>query len=110
MTKVSFSVQANRLLEDLLEGMAALEALDDLDMDLVDGVLTVEFDDGSQIIINRHESAQQVWVASPLGPAHFRFDVDKNDWLDDRTGVSLRQTLEQALASKLGQAIELMRQ
>ncbi|MEE9494370.1 MAG: iron donor protein CyaY [Gammaproteobacteria bacterium] len=107
MSEVSFSNKALLLLETLQERMESVEALEDLDMDLIDGVLTVEFEDGGQMIVNRQSSAEQIWLASPLGPAHFSFDADKNDWLDDKTSVSLKDTLEQAFASKLGQAVHL---
>jgi CyaY protein len=107
VSEISFSLRASQLLETLLERMESVEALDDLDMDLIDGVLTVEFEDGSQIIVNRQSSAGQIWVASPLGPAHFSFDEARNVWLDDKTAVSLIDTLEQAFASKLGQTVQL---
>ncbi len=107
MGEVSFSVRASRLLEGLLERMEAVEALADVDMDLVDGILTVEFDDGGQLIINRQESAGQIWVASPLGPAHFSFDAARDDWLDDRSGATLTETLEKAFTAKLGEPVSL---
>lgn len=107
MSDISFSVKAGQLLEKILECMESADALEDVDMDLIDGVLTVEFEDGAQIIINRQSSAEQIWVASPLGPAHFSFYDDKNDWLDDKTSVSLKSTLEQAFSEKLGQAVLL---
>ena len=87
-----------------------MEALEDADIDLVDGVLTVEFDDGSQLIINRQEPVEQIWVASPLGPAHFSYDSDQECWVDDKSGASLTDTLEKAFSEKLGQAVSLDRQ
>lgn len=107
MTEISFSARAGQLLETLLERMEAVEALEDVDMDLIDGVLTLEFDDGAQIIVNRQSSAAQIWVASPLGPAHFSYDEENRDWLDDKTSVSLKNTLEQALSQKLDRNIQL---
>jgi CyaY protein len=107
VSEVSFSNKALLLLETLQEKMELVEALEDLDIDLIDGVLTVEFEDGSQMIINRQSSAEQIWVASPLGPAHFSFDEDRKDWLDDKTSVSLKNTLEQAFSNKLGLTVNL---
>jgi len=103
----SFSVQVVEFLENLVESMESEEALDDLDFDLIDGVLTVDFGDGSQIIINRQEAAGQIWVASPLGPAHFSFDPGQQLWLDDRSGESLMTTLEKAFSHKLGHAVSM---
>ena len=107
MVEQSFSVQAGEMLETILSQLEAEAACDDLDMDIVDGVLTVEFEDGGQIIINRQEPLRQLWVASPLGPAHFGFDTDKNVWVDDRTGESLMTTLSKALSQKLGEVVRL---
>ncbi len=107
MADASFSVVASRLLEDLMERMEAVEALEDADIDLIDGILTVEFDDGSQIILNRQEAARQIWLVSPLGPAHFGFDAASGQWRDDRGGAPLTDTLERALSAKLGQPVRL---
>ncbi len=107
MVEVSFSVRASELLESILERMESQEALEDVDMDLIDGVLTVEFEDATQLIINRQEALQQIWVASPLGPAHFGYDADAGDWLDDRTGEALYTTLGKALGTKMGMPIDL---
>ncbi|WJW75995.1 iron donor protein CyaY [Thiohalobacter sp. IOR34] len=107
MAERSFSVQAAETLERLLEQMEALPALDDTDMDIVDGVLTLEFEDGTQIILNRQEPLQQIWLASPLGPAHFSYDAASDRWLDDRTGESLGEVLGRALSQKTGQALRL---
>jgi CyaY protein len=107
MTDVSFSLRAERLLEEILAYMEDCEELDDLDMEIVDGVLTLEFDDGGQIIINRQEPLEQIWVASPLGPAHFAFGSTRDDWFDDKTGEPIYDTLEKALTKKLGKPVSL---
>ncbi|MGA7801290.1 MAG: iron donor protein CyaY [Gammaproteobacteria bacterium] len=107
MAELSFAVRASQVLEQIMERIESQDALEDVDVDLVDGVLKVEFDDGGQIIINRQEPLQQIWVASPLGPAHFGFDAGSGAWLDDRTGATLTETLEKAFAAKLGGEISL---
>lgn len=107
MADLSYALRAAQLLETLLEQFEAVEALDDLDMDLIDGVLTLEFEDGSQIIINRQEPVEQIWLASPLGPAHFNFDAEHAQWVNDRDGNSLQQTLEAAFGQKLGVEVTL---
>ena len=55
---------------------AALEACDaDIDSQLAaGGVLEIEFDDGSKIIVNRHGVAKEIWVAARAGGFHFRWD------------------------------------
>ena len=107
MAELSFSLHASQTLEDLMGRMEAHDALLDLDMDLADGVLTVVFEDDSRIILNRQEGARQLWMASPLGPAHFGFDPGSGRWIDDKTGEGLIETLERALTLKVGEAIKL---
>jgi len=49
---------------------AALETSDaDLDWSLRDGVLTIECDDGSRIIVNRHVPNREMWVAAKTAQA-----------------------------------------
>ena len=107
MAEVSFSVQASQMLETIVEQLEAESACDDLDMDIVDGVLKIEFEDGGQIIVNRQEPVRQLWVASPLGPAHFSFDAGRGAWIDAKTGATLMETLSQALTQKLDVAVTL---
>ncbi|MGM0676107.1 iron donor protein CyaY [Ectothiorhodospira marina] len=107
MNQVSFSVQAEQTLEELMERMSAVDELADLDMDIVDGVLTIEFDDRSKLILNRQEPLRQIWLASPEGPAHFGYDTGSGQWLDDKEGNELIATLQRVLRQKLGTDISL---
>lgn len=107
MAEMSYSVRASQMLENILEQLEAEAACDDLDIDMVDGVLKLGFEDGGQIIINRQEPLEQLWVASPLGPAHFSFDSGRDVWLDNKNASTLMETLGQALTLKLGVPVSL---
>lgn len=107
MSTPSFAVHAEQTIETLMQRMEAQAALDDLDIDLIDGVLNLEFEDGQKIIINRQEPLQQIWLASPEGPAHFVFDSASQRWLDEKTSESLMHTLSRVLSEKLGLPITL---
>lgn len=107
VSEPSYAIRAAALLETILEQFEGIEALEDLDMDIIDGVLNVEFEDGSKIIINRQEPVKQIWVASPLGPAHFNYDATQERWCNDRDGTPLVTTLEQILENKMGRPIPL---
>lgn len=107
MTHPSFALIVEQFLEDLVTQLESAPELEDVDMDLVDGVLTLEFEDGSPIIINRQESARQIWMVSPLGPAHFGFDEASREWLDDRSGESFLETLNRAFSEKLGKIVSI---
>ena len=51
------------------------------------GVLEIEFEDGSKMIINRHGAAREIWVAARSGGFHFRHDGTA--WRDTRDGSEL---------------------
>jgi CyaY protein len=66
------------------------KGLENADLDYeqpADGILEVEFDDGSKLVINRHNAAREVWVAARSGGFHFRHDREK--WLDTRDNAEL---------------------
>ena len=74
MEESAFIAAADATLEKIgLALDAALETSDaDLDWSLRDGVLTIECDDASRIIVNRHVPNREIWVAARSGGLHFR--------------------------------------
>lgn len=85
----------------------ALEACEaDIDFELAaGGVLEVEFEDGSKIIVNRHGVAREIWVAARAGGFHFRWDGKA--WVDTRDGAELMQKLSALASQQAGEAIQL---
>lgn len=63
------------------------------------GLLEVEFDNGSKMVINRHGPAREIWVAAKAGGFHFRHDGEH--WRDTRDGGELFAVVS-ALASAQG--------
>jgi CyaY protein len=51
------------------------------------GLLEIEFEDGSKMVINRHGAAREIWVAAKAGGFHFRHDGTA--WRDTRDGTEL---------------------
>ena len=56
----------------------------DIDCEINGGVLTITFENGSKIIINRQEPLHQVWLATKQGGYHF--DLKGDEWICDRSG------------------------
>ncbi len=67
----------------------------DVDCEIQGAVMTLHFDDDSQIVINKQEAMLELWLASKLGGFHFKYQND--DWVD-REGRSFWDHLEQAVA------------
>ncbi|HEY5764269.1 MAG TPA: iron donor protein CyaY [Rhodocyclaceae bacterium] len=104
MDDKEFDQRANETLE-WIDG--ALESCGiDLDLNqLAGGVLEVEFPDGSQLIINRHAAAREIWVAARSGGFHFRFDG--TDWVDTRSGERLVAALSRLVSLQAQQPVAL---
>ena len=84
------------------------QALDDSEIaeaNLIEGVLNIEFDDGSQVIVNRHAPNHEIWLAAKSGGFHFR--SDGKAWLDTRDGVELFTRLSHIISMQAGIAFVL---
>jgi CyaY protein len=86
---------------------AALEASEaDIDFELAaGGVLEIEFENGSKIIVNRHAIAREIWVAAKAGGFHFRWDGE--NWLDTRDGLELMAKLSTLASQQAGESVSL---
>lgn len=84
--------------------MAHIEqVLEDAGLDVespADGILEVEFDDGSKLIINRHGVAREIWVAARSGGFHF-MPVEAG-WVDTKDGTPLYDKLVSLVALQGG--------
>ena len=90
------------LTERILDAIGtALDASDsDLDWANNDGVLSIECDDGSRLIVNRHVPNRELWVAAKSGGFHFR--AEGGEWRDTKSGEELGAALERLLRVQSG--------
>ena len=105
MTRIEFSeAEFNRAAAATLARIE--QALEDADLDFetpADGVIEVEFDDGSKIIINRHGVAREIWVAARSGGFHFK--SQDGGWVDTKDGTPLYDKLAALITAQGGGAI-----
>lgn len=84
------------------------EAIDDsgadIDFDVSGNVMTLEFEDRSQIIINRQEPMHEIWLASKSGGYHFKY-VD-GDWICSKTGAVLFELVKVECEKHAGETID----
>ncbi|MFT7465302.1 MAG: CyaY protein [Pseudohongiellaceae bacterium] len=104
MPDATLAQQIAATLNALVERLDELEH-DGFDVDSTDGKVTLEFDDGTMVIVNRQAAADQIWLAEPRGGWHF--DWDGTSWLCDKRGDELLAALETLLEAKLGERIAL---
>jgi CyaY protein len=72
----------------------------DLDWSLNDGILTIDCGDGGKIIVNRHVSNRELWVAAKSGGFHFK--DDGGVWRDTRSSDALATVLTRLLQAQSG--------
>lgn len=70
------------------------------------GILEVEFDDGSKVIVNRHVAAREIWVAAKSGGFHFA--PREGGWVAGRDGSELYSTLSRVISEQAGEPVVLV--
>lgn len=81
--------------------LAAIEArLEESDIDYefaTGGVMEIDLDDGTQIVVNKQSAAQEIWVAAKSGGFHFRWSG--SGWEDTRSGEDLHAVISRLASS-----------
>lgn len=104
MTDAEFDALADATLAALERALDAAA----LDADLLakgDGLLELEFADGSKMVINRHTAAREIWVAAKAGGFHFRHGAE--GWRDTRDGGELFAALSRLVSAQGGTPVDL---
>ena len=78
----------------------------DVDLENSGGVLTVRFENGSQLIFSRQPSLRQLWVAARSGGFHFDYDDAAALWICDANDERLGELLTRVVLEQGGEALE----
>lgn len=70
-----------------------------------EGILELDFPNGSKIVINRQAAAQEIWVAAKSGGFHFKWDGGR--WVDTRSGADLFSALSDYVSQQAGESIQI---
>ena len=104
MSESEFETRADEILEYLMETLEDTLG-DQLDVDLEEGILSVELDSGGQYVINKHKPNRQIWLSSPVsGASHFEY-VAETGWVATRGDETLNRLLAQELSQTTGQSV-----
>ncbi len=104
MTESEFETLAGATLEALERAFEANAP--DVDVQAKgEGLLEIEFDDGSKMVINRHTAAREIWVAAKEGGFHFRHDG--TGWRDTREGTELFAAVSRLASRQAGTPVVL---
>lgn len=104
MEEREFNQTADAMLariETALENCAS-----DIDFEIKPGgVIEIECDNGSKIIVNRHTAAREIWLAARSGGFHFK--PQDGRWVGTRDGEELLAALSRCLSEQAGEAVIL---
>jgi CyaY protein len=106
MNETEFIAVADRALAAIGEALDVALASSDADVDwsLNDGILEIECEDGSKLIVNRHVPNREIWVAARSGGHHFR--IDGGRWRDTRGGAELGAEIARLLKEQAGLTLD----
>ena len=79
----------------------------DIDFENAGDILTLEFTNGTKIIINKQAAAHQIWVAARAGGFHYNFDAGKKLWINDQGGEELFAQLSRLASEHAGGSVSL---
>lgn len=91
---------ALRAIETAIEASGA-----DIDTERSGNVLTLEFDNGSKIIVNLQAPMHEIWVAAKAGGFHFR--QKDGAWRDTRNESELFDALSSFVSQQAGETVVL---
>ncbi len=107
MNESEFNQLAEQTLIAIEEAIEASGA--EIDYDTISDILTLEFENGSQIIINKQTPATQIWVAAKSGGFHFDYDSASQSWrLDSDASQELFDCLSRYCSEQAGETVELI--
>ncbi len=104
ISDTAFAALADTMLNRLALSIEAYDEDAQLEIEFLNGMITVEFPSGRQFVINRHGPSRQIWLSSPLsGGLHFDYDEQQKAWVladGRRLDTLLQAEIETLLATE----------
>ncbi len=77
----------------------------DIEAESADGIITLVFENGTKIVLNKQEPLLQLWVATRYNGHHFNY-VD-GQWIDERGAGEFWAFLDDAISKQAGVPVTL---
>jgi len=103
MTESEFNERAEAALRALELAIDAVDA--GIDCSRSGGVVTLELENDTKVVVNTQLPTRQIWVAARSGGYHFGYDGQK--WRDTRDGSELFAALSRLLSTQGGRPVVL---
>lgn len=78
---------------------------DEVDFAESDGVIKIQFPDGTNFVLNRQTAADQMWFAAGVRAWHYVYDPAKGTWHGDKDGHELLTCIARVVTEKLGRVV-----
>ncbi|WP_040260273.1 MULTISPECIES: iron donor protein CyaY [Pseudomonas] len=78
----------------------------DVDVENSAGILTIRFDNGTQLIFSRQPPLRQLWLAARSGGFHFDYDEESGKWMCDSTDELLNEMLVRIVFEQTGEKLD----
>jgi CyaY protein len=98
MTESEFHQRVDAILDAIEAVFDGVEA--DVDSERNGGVLTLTFENDSKVIVNRQTPNREIWVAAKSGGFHFRFDRERDCWVNTRSTETLSENLTRVVSEQ----------
>ncbi len=108
MTPTEFLARADATLSSIEDAVSRIGDAGDIDIEAsrAGNVVTIEFEDGSKIIVNSQEPMQEMWVAARAGGFHYRWNGAQ--WVDTKSGEELFAALTRYASRQAGVDLSLL--
>lgn len=103
MNDSEFHQLADQLMLNIEQTLDDFDGDADIDYETNGGVMTLSFENGSKIVINRQEPLHQVWLATKAGGYHFTYREES--WQCDRSGREFYELLSEAASTQSGETV-----
>eukprot|EP01095_Lingulamoeba_sp_RSL-Kostka_P004076 TRINITY_DN15167_c0_g1_i1.p1 TRINITY_DN15167_c0_g1~~TRINITY_DN15167_c0_g1_i1.p1 ORF type:complete len:215 (-),score=45.81 TRINITY_DN15167_c0_g1_i1:134-778(-) len=99
----------NETLDELNENLESLaKDIKDFDIELSDGVLTLDLGEKGTYVLNKQVPNKQLWFSSPIsGPKRFFFDKNDFKWLNTRDNTCLLNLLNKEIVQLTKKDLQL---
>lgn len=101
MTDSDYLSRAEAVLARIEQAIDEIDA--DIELDRSGNVLTLEFENGSKIIVNLQPPMQEIWIAAKAGGFHFKFDNGR--WVDTRNNREFFTSLSDYATQQAGEPV-----
>ena len=105
MTDSEYMDRAEALLRQVEAGCDRINEATDADVDSqrVGGMITITFQNGSQIVVNLQKPLHEVWLAAKAGGYHYKFDGAR--WMDTKGQGEFFENLDRQATRQAGQPL-----